>query len=923
MATTKNADSLIEQLSGNFAAEGKRSCRDCLRSKAMPSQRVVGVAENEDDSLVSQPVLLEAHSITMQRLAVLKTDASSTALSLMDSVATAIRFIQLLLYLPQVSNSKLRQPLTNQSSNSPLPSVLSTDRLDLLVHALLTSLVQSTASLLSSRHADESSMNDDDADIDPMTMDASSTQTDARPVACFVFLSILRLQQFCKRRQQWMIPLCKGLCDLALTAQKVNAPLPLSLIEDAIRKMTKLLEEGTVVLTNHAASRWMTTTTTTPTNDHPSPAMLMALDHHTFFAKFLSFLVSRITTLLSLLPGENGPCYDENSPTTSLWKILTTLRGLPPVIRLCWCRNEGRSRRDADDAAFLANYTGIANKIEKQLVKVVLVSTTSTGSASAPRVVRAGLLQALLDMKVKQRKTSSNPPSSRRDSSSSPIQDLLRNGRILGRALLLQRILHKVSCDTSSTGQEILSMDDCNALLKSCETYHSVVLPQCFGLLAAAMYTGSYSHGDRTNELNGTEKDNATASPLQTFLAVGLASLTTLLLRIEKSLVAIDTAKRSQFHRLLIRWMTPTTQSQKAADGIPTGANNNAGTGMLHPMSQELVLSLMYLYILLASDKTTIPPLVTLMIKLLFDARTHTELRSNISTIILRLRASSSPPSWMPELATRIENEFAEHWKVFSASQQKKSSSSTKKKRKRKGSSNKPDAFYIYNAHDVEAIGRVLAQLPNNHSPLLRDSIQAFVHEDVLKLMGKKRVSVQLKSISLLLWYMHGDMMCGGDSSMIPASSKTSIVQSTVEHVVVQLNGSMAEKKLLNYSPLILATISLCHVLCNNVTTASSLPMLSVCQIVTACTSESFLRPPIETEEATLLQRHRILFGGISLLGSMGNALPESCSAHVLEVRFAPLGWLRSRAIFHRFFYLRLFQRQSEQPSIEYFQCRI
>lgn len=158
---------------------------------------------------------------------------------------------------------------------------------------------------------------------------------------------------------------------------------------------------------------------------------------------------------------------------------------------------------------------------------------------------------------------------------------------------------------------------------------------------------------------------------------------------------------------------------------------------------------------------------------------------------------------------------------------------------------------------------------------------------------------------------------------MIPASSKTSIVQSTVEHVVVQLNGSMAEKKLLNYSPLILATISLCHVLCNNVTTASSLPMLSVCQIVTACTSESFLRPPIETEEATLLQRHRILFGGISLLGSMGNALPESCSAHVLEVRFAPLGWLRSRAIFHRFFYLRLFQRQSEQPSIEYFQCRI
>jgi hypothetical protein len=977
--TTKNATSLIERLSGNFAAEGKRSCRDCTRSKAMPSRRVLDIVntaetQNNDSSmlLLSQSVLVEAHAVVTQRLADLNKnknknkhvqEASTTALSHMDTIAVAIRFIQLLLYLPQQTRQPLAShPSPNNSSSSMellvLPSAaLSPDRLDQLVSHMMATVVQSTAGLLSSsclttaessssssRMVDED--NDSILDIDPMTMDASSLTTqssssssyDARPVACFAFLSILRLQHFCKSRQTRMIPLTKGLCDLAsVYAQQVKAPLPQSLLEDAIRNFTKLLDDGTSILANHAASRWTT-------NDQSnSSSSTLALDHHTYYARFLSFLVARIATLLSLLlppcprnaPPGGRASSTKNSATASLWKTLTTLRGLPTVI-LLRRRNSRQDRAStqppqqqdpaaAEDASFVQNYSGIATKIEKQMLKLLVVLVpankdvaSSSSSSSSHCIVQADLIQALLDMKVKRSK-----------SSDTSIQDLLRNARVLGRALLLQRMFQKVVSqhDPSTGGKEgLLTMqEDADILLQSCECYHSVVLPQCFGLLAASTYATKSSLHNNNNNNNraddGDDDDDAAAiilGSLQTLLVGSLPILTTLLLQIENTLMTVDTAaKQSQFHRLLIRWMTPSSTAQSTtADAGRLPNHQDAGqhsNAMLHPLSQEFVPSLLYMYIMATSssnnnnNKTTIPPpLVTLMVKLLFDARTTTELRWTLSTLIRRLEQASSTTSlhWMPTLATLVENEFALQWKDFSAIHKNIAKLvAKKKKRKRKGSNaakqETPHAFHVYTSLDVEAIGRVLAQLPNRtHSPLIQDALQTLVREDVLKLMGQKGVSVQIKSISLLLWYMHSGMS-GSDNDdssvvVVPVRNKISVVQRMFEHVVEQLNApTITDKRLTSYCPLIVASLSLCQGLYNNnnATVESSLPILGVCQMVSACTSESFLRPPRtlpgggDTEETTLL-RHRILFGGVALLGSMGKAIPDSCPVQALEVRF-------------------------------------
>lgn len=162
MSPNKDAQCLIEQLSVDFAAEKKYSCRDCLRSKAMPSQPVQTILQ-ERTNTVSLDVLMQAQSMVTQILGV----SGSTALFQMNKMATAIRFLQLVLSLPHKS------PLQHQPNNnsSATDTSISVDRLDQLIQTCLTELVQSVCKLQSTwaqRHATNEG-SDEDVDVLMMT----------------------------------------------------------------------------------------------------------------------------------------------------------------------------------------------------------------------------------------------------------------------------------------------------------------------------------------------------------------------------------------------------------------------------------------------------------------------------------------------------------------------------------------------------------------------------------------------------------------------------------------------------------------------------------------------------------------------------------------------------------------------------------
>jgi hypothetical protein len=787
MSPNKDAKFLIEQLSVDFAAEKNYSCRDCLRSKAMPSQQVQTILQ-ERTNTISLDVLKKAQSLVTQILGV----SGSTALFQMNKTATAIRFLQLVLSLPHKS------PLQHQPSNnsSATDTSISVDRLDQLIQACLTELVQSVCKLQSAWAQSHPTNEGSEEDVDVLMMDASRTHSDSRPVACFVFVSILRLQFFGKRRQQWMIPLCRGLCDLALASNEIQAPLPTSLIEDAIRSMSKLLEEGCIMLTNDAASRW--------TSSAKGATTILDLDRHSFFTKFLSFLVARITTLFPLLTGQESSA--TASVLSSSCKVLTLLLGLPRILTLLHTMRGGRPVLDGEGC--LQNHREMAEKIEKQVLKVLW-----NKKAKEDRV-HSSLLFALMEIKVK------------RKNASTPLQDMIRNGRIWGRAVLLQKLLARSNGDTLGNG---LSRDT-EFLLKLCEVYLAVVLPECFGILAAASLTDGSVNDEVGHDL----------------IVAPLHSTTTFLVRAEVSLMTTDGSKRAQFHRLILRWLAGFSQDQFA------------NSSKCHPMTTQFVSSLVYVY-LIKSPSMEIHAVLSLMVKLLFDARTSTAFRSNIALVLSRLLASKHPLS--VTLASLTENQFSQFWKEAC------SKSSHQKKRKRK-KPRLPSAIQTFTLGDVQAIGTILSLVQCYSSSLLRDSVKSFIQEDGLSNNGRKKEG--LKSVALLLWYMAGAIVDSNTTSgLLSDSDRSTVLQRLVERAVTELSKGGLDQSPDLPMPLLMSTMSILRAACGRA--VPCLPLKSLCHLLELCTRAN----PSPGSECLLLE-------GTGLIGSLAESISESCSNEIL-----------------------------------------
>ena len=815
----------MERLSVDFAGETKLTCRDCLRSKAMPCPQVQTLLEDLQQQRPQQQqqqqygttshhkymisinagVLTEAQALMKQILGV----SGSTALFQINKMATAIRFLQLLLSLPH--KTPLHQQQHQQQSNNAAPTTdaaISVDRLDQLIQESVTDLVQAV-SQLQTAWAQNRRMSGSDNDgetrvVDVLTMDTSQTHSDCRPVACFVFVSILRLQVFGKRRQQWMIPLCRALCDLALASNLMQAPLPTSLVEDAIRSMNQLLEEGCILLTNDAVSRWMSSEKGCVSETQET---LLDLSHHSFFTKFLSFLVARIASILPLLRDSESSSSTTPSVFSSSCRMLTLLRGLPWLLTHLDRTHRGRPVADAE--ACLRNHGDMADKLEKQLLKVLW-----NKKATEDRI-HSSLLTALLDEKVK------------RKSASTPLQDLIRRGRIWGRALLLQKLLARVNDETFVNDG---LTRDAELLLKLCEIYHAVVLPECFGILATASFDDGSDH---QNE----EAHNLIVAPLQ--------HMTTLLIRVENSMMATHASKCAQLHRLLLRWL---------AGFSPITSSPSSG----HPLTTQFVSSLIYLYSMNGCDEKQTPALTSLMIKVLFDARTKTAFRRNIAGVLRRMLASTRQLSTM--VGSLVETEFARVWK--------EEDSNLQKKRKRK-KSNRSSIIGAYRMGDVEVIGDILATLRCHASSLLRETVKSFIEGGRFSRTDELNNKTHVKSISLLIRYIEGAISESiSTSGWLSDSERSTVLQQLVELALAELSEGGSKRDI--HLPLLLSIMSIFRVACAHA--IPSFPLKSLCQLLTLCTHAN--RSPGHAP---------LLLESTGMLGFLADSISESCSKEILE----------------------------------------
>eukprot|EP00536_Pseudo-nitzschia_multiseries_P011637 jgi/Psemu1/67987/estExt_Genemark1.C_4070004 len=458
------ARSLIARLQGDFRAEGKRTCRDCLRSKTLPCSRVTEVANElvaadagTGGSTLPLPLVLErAHSILLREHAtVLPPNSGSgsdppSALVCMNRIAAVLRFVQLLLWLSSRKGDDDDDDDHHRSKNPTRALLLPAAETNAAMASLLQALTHGICDLLGSSNSSSSSTPtpnvivdvDVDADdhgpdcpSDPLLADATKSLLPG-PVFCYAFFSLLRMNEYVRTRGALVVPLWKGLCDLAetLVAAAVvpegasdhpdenenenenndddndednddredethdwRNHLPPNLLGDAIRILGEFLREGKERLEVGAVTNcW---------NGCASEGKDGIHTHNTivFQGRFVGFLVARMTHLLgvyfSLRGGGSGSSGssdddattthddddddDEGEPrdppvTNEVWRSLLGLRGMATALQVLHSSSEANTAVVVGvgvggiDRSFLKVYCEIAAKAGKCITGMVV-----------------------------------------------------------------------------------------------------------------------------------------------------------------------------------------------------------------------------------------------------------------------------------------------------------------------------------------------------------------------------------------------------------------------------------------------------------------------------------------------------------------------------------------------------------------------
>jgi len=766
------ARSMINRLQGDF--EGKTSCRDCLRSKTLPCSLVVEVADDatifasvpsdSSSSSLSLNIILRAHEILLRDYTqflpttasqdgveekVVEEDtttiagcssisipssSSHSSLACMNRISVILRFVQLLLLLSERQQQAQEQARESSTAiNNPakcsfrqavsLPSPAEVNKMmGSLLQAWTHGICEFVREWKNNKTRtdnnnddtimdDENDTNDDGGDDDdPLTADATKNLRSG-PVFCYAFSSLLRMNEYVQMRGALLVPLWKGLCDLAETLL-ISPPstedddedadqdednenmdewrkrLPPNLLGDAIGILGDFLREGKGRLEVVAVQRYLVLERSPidTSND------LNSIDGNIAFqGKLVGFMVARMSHLMRVylsfrctnstqsneVTGQQQGKPLDDPLTNDVWRSLLGLRGMAMALQLlvevskstATATSSSSSKvKDAEiekDLSFIKVYCEIAAKAGKCVTGIVLISNQNKNRCrqqqqKQKQQQQIQILIPALDSFIQSDMLTVDEDYKHRNDYQENHNPKVVQLRDLGRALGKVSALHQILETTNSTCP---IPENVESLLGMVENLHSISVPQCLSACVIAM---------RCSDMKKASTNTSTTIP-STIITKSLQIMAQSLREIESSDEFMISSKQGSYYRLLVRWL----------------AGANPDTGKQHPLSRDLILSLLQVHIVGnetnygGSQQNGVTKLLSHLTKLLMDARTATLLRRNIASLLVRLQSSStvnSDTSALDLTKQLIEREF-----VTWVSKTTTDRLSKKRKRKRNG----------------------------------------------------------------------------------------------------------------------------------------------------------------------------------------------------------------------------------------------
>jgi hypothetical protein len=608
------------------------------------------------------------------------------------------------------------------------------------------------------------------------------------------------------------------------------------------------------------------------------------------------------------------------------------------------------NKDETDGRSFVQPYKEIANKVEKIVLRLILrippvqqQQQQQQKDDDKDEKENAGkvLCQPALDYLVQAVDDGNgiqNP--------TTMTKNLSRVGFLLGKALLLQRVLATMVDDNNNAnanngGLEMVvpaaseppPNEVVEALLSICETLLCSALPMCHAPLMLA------SGAITTVTSTASSPPSACLLLVGTLISDSLQLMSRFLLLVETNIIndpatgsmreasASTTAdfKRAQLHRLLIRWLAPSSSS----------SSDNKHDVLQHPLTRELATSLLYLHIcglgriqigIAFSSSSTNGrgpevPLLMLVVKLWLDPRTGSGLRGNLASVLRLLLVPVAVSSNDGSTCTRIRDcvtdlvvdEFVRLVNPSLSSFSKKSKSSKSKSKKRKRApSNRTFRWKVYTDIDLEAIGTVLAHLTHcsSSSSKLGDAVKLFCRQvQSQSRSGNGGIGIKSVELASLLLSPLASAFCksGGDDAASSAHSWERFQQFTgvdISHFhahvlswpvnnVCQLLGDAKKKKTgdlyltKKQAVLVASVFRFCARMCFELgRDGPSIQIQEIVRLLSLCTNSPFLpsgpgQRPQQEERYLLL----VLFEAIVLLKNIGKAIPPDCPHAIIQVR--------------------------------------
>jgi hypothetical protein len=967
------ARSMITRLQGDF--EGKTSCRDCLRSKTLPCSIVVEVADDatifasvpseSSSSSLSLNIILRAHEILLRdytqflptddttiiegcsSISMPSSSSSYSSLACMNRISVILRFVQLLLLLSERQQQQQQQAQDNdndpvQHSYQQAVSLPSAAEVNKMMESLLQAWTNGICEFLrewknnkpgTENNNDDTIMDDDDDDAnddddddddddDPLTADATRNLR-CGPVFCYAFSSLLRMNEYVQMRGALLVPLWKGLCDLAETLlmpplstednndekededenedndknDEWRKRLPPNLLGDAIGILGDFLREGKGRLEAVAVQRYLVPDNSTTSNNSDG--------NIAFQGKLVGFMVARMVHLMRVYfsfrcinnSQSNEVTEQQGTPlddplTNDVWRSLLGLRGMAMALQLLIEVSRStesslsKKVKDAEigkDLSFLKVYCEIAAKAGICVTGIVLNSNRNKNQCRQQQqqkeqqyriqilvpalesLLQSGMLAVDKDYKNRHDYQENHNPK---------VVQLRELGRALGKVSILHQILE-------TANSACLIPGNIESLLGMIENLHSSSVPRCLSACVIAV---------RCSDTKKAGPNTSTTIP-STVILKSLQIMARSLREIESSNEFMTSSKQGSFYRLLVRWL----------------AGADPDTGKQNPLSRDLILSLLQAHIVGngtdygGSKQNGVTKLLSHLTKLLMDPRTATLLRRNIAALLVRLQSSStvnSDASALDLTKQLIEREF-----VTWVSKTTTDRLSKKRKRKRNGL---PSSVGDLEEQDLLVISQVLSRqgMPNNFSvdafpPVLRKEIVRLSSDCTDSSIKNVKALLALVDQNTLLFAWLERCMLGLSLQdfrrMTGLDLFLDIIQpvlSIISDIKFYPNDSvkLVKKKVTLYSAAMRLSTTAARLFGDD----EKLPIEKICLLIQNSTSSKAWHE--KENRSPVVKYHSILkFEVLFLLAVVGKAIPNVCPERALRVSGLHNGMARMR----------------------------